>query len=315
MAKILIPNLGDKNVEFVISDNCIFIRNLPEWLKGRQLLVFLTDSNSNEYCQENFKYYEEIHYKIIGVKNNVYYLNVYYESDNRNIYKSMYYGLNLCIKVQGKELDFIQSPILDYNKKFFSNLNTSKDKIETYVRPSIDIQSDDPILVTLAESITSKCLNTYQKVKEIHDWVVSNIYYDIDALKSGKYIRANNSAIGTYNLKRSVCQGYSNLSVALCRACGIPSVGMLCYSINDNKHGGWDLHENMVAESNHVITFAYVDGRWLIIDVTWDSSNTYENYEYHKRTGGNVSEISHKYFDVTLAFISNSHRFTQEWLK
>lgn len=315
MAKILFPNLGDKNVEFLISDNCISIRNLPEWLRGKQLLLFLKDSNGVEFCQENFKYSKEIHYRIKGIGNSTYYLNVYYEIENLNKYKGLYYGLNVCVKVQENELDFIQSPILDYNKKFYSELNTSKEKIDTYLRPSKDVQSDNPSIIALARVITSKCLNTYQKIKEIHDWVASNIYYDIDALNSGKYIRANNSAIGTYNLKRSVCQGYSNLFVALCRACGIPSVGMLCYSIEDIEHGGWNLHKNLVAESNHVISFAYVDGRWSIIDVTWDSSNTYENYEYHKRTGGNVSAVSHKYFDVTLAFISQSHRFTQEWIK
>lgn len=315
MANILVPNLGDKNVEFTISENYIFIKNLPEWLKGKRILLFLKDIKGEDYCQEDYKYDKEIHYRISGVKNNTYYLNVYYESCKHNKYIGMYYGMNICIRVQGKELVFIQSPILDYNKKFFSELNTSKEKIDTYLKPSKDIQSDDPDIIALAKVITSKCLNTYQKIREIHDWVASNIYYDMDALNSGKYVRANNSAIGTYNLKRSVCQGYSNLSVALCRACGIPSVGMLCYSIDDNEHGGWDLHENMVAESNHVLTFAYVDGRWAIIDVTWDSSNTYENSEYHKRTGGNVSAVSHKYFDATLAFISNSHRFTQEWIK
>jgi len=54
--------------------------------------------------------------------------------------------------------------------------------------------------------------------------------------------------------------------------------------------------------SNHAWNEAFVNGRWVIMDTTWDSTNKYENAEFNK---GN---INHVYFDPTLKTFSLNHK-------
>jgi transglutaminase/protease-like cytokinesis protein 3 len=55
-------------------------------------------------------------------------------------------------------------------------------------------------------------------------------------------------------------------------------------------------------EPNHVWNEAYVDGRWVIVDTTWDSANKYENGNFYD---GHMSML---FFDVSVPFLSNTHR-------
>ena len=56
-------------------------------------------------------------------------------------------------------------------------------------------------------------------------------------------------------------------------------------------------------KSNHAWNEAYVDGRWMLIDATWDSTNEIENGQWIKG-----SSINHIYFDAHMKFFSLSHR-------
>jgi len=94
--------------------------------------------------------------------------------------------------------------------------------------------------------------------------------------------------------------------VALLLAIGIPAKGLSCFSLGISTNGGWELEENLMAESNHIIPIAFYSNRWIIMDVTWDSDNEFINGKFIKKSG---IKVSRKYFDTTLEFISNTHRF------
>lgn len=61
------------------------------------------------------------------------------------------------------------------------------------------------------------------------------------------------------------------------RAAGISSIGLSCYSLNITTDGGWKCPENNVDYPNHIIAAAYVNVRWVYMDITWNSDNLYEN--------------------------------------
>ena len=62
-------------------------------------------------------------------------------------------------------------------------------------------------------------------------------------------------------------------------------------------------------EQNHAWNEAYVDGRWIIIDPTWDCENKIKGGEYVRG-----SEPSHLYFDANIEFFSANHKII-EYLK
>ena len=144
-----------------------------------------------------------------------------------------------------------------------------------------------------------------QKLLAIHDWVASNIYYDIDALNNKECDSKYYSALDVLHDKKCVCRGYANLGVALMRAAGVPAVGLSCFALNICSDGGWERRENQTDVPNHIIAVAYANRRWILMDITWDSDNQYIGGKYKSITGAGVSR---KYFDSTVEMISNTHK-------
>ena len=141
--------------------------------------------------------------------------------------------------------------------------------------------------------------SAYDKLIAVHDWVASNIYYDYDALRSGGGWPVD--AAETLRMRRTVCEGYANLATAMLRANGIPAKTIIGYALYDNEDS-WNLSNMYGDRANHAWTQAFVNGRWILMDVTWDSDNSYENGAYH------TSKALHTYFDSTLEFFSYTHR-------
>ncbi len=288
-----------------IKQNSFVIHNLPKHLFTKKALIYVSDVLNNNYNQVTINVSSQIEYNVPSLSNGLYFFNVFFESETKNIYHGYLYNRNIQFVVEDGFIKFNDSKVFAQNKVFYLNLKVGQSYLNSYLKPSSDIQSDHFEIKSLASSIIRGALNSYQKLKAIHDWVARNIYYDMDSLNSGSYKQNDCSSLSVYRTKRSVCQGYSNLSVALLRSIGIPSIGVSCFALGISTKGGWEKQENLTLAANHIITFAYVDYRWIMMDITWDSDNVYKNGKYQTKTGMGVS---HKYFDTTLAFISNTHR-------
>ncbi len=193
--------------------------------------------------------------------------------------------------------EFAASPVYDHNKVIFEAYKNP----ENYLYPERDIQSDDVEIKALAQSITSGITNDYDKVKAIHKWVSENVYYDFDALRTGDY--SNMDAKGVLMYKKGVCEGYSNLTAALLRSIGIPCRVQTGYALGISTTGDWDNVSINTTQSNHAWNEAYAEGRWLILDTTWDSNNEYEAGVYNQG-----AFTTNNYFDSTLEFFSQSHK-------
>jgi hypothetical protein len=142
---------------------------------------------------------------------------------------------------------------------------------------------------TLAKSITQGISGDYAKVKAIHDWVAENVWYDYDAY----YKRYEQFPPPQSDLMRGVCAYYATMTLRLLRAVGIPAVYV------SGKASG-------ALERNHAWNEAYVDGRWVIMDTTWNSGNRYEYGAYSEQ-----KPASDKYFDISVEELSKSHRIEE----
>jgi len=98
---------------------------------------------------------------------------------------------------------------------------------------------------TIAE-IIKPAMNDHEKVKAIHDWVVSKVEYDQSL--------TNYTAYSALTTGLAVCQGYSLLTYKLMKEAGIP-VLIAEGSVNTGEHA-WNMIE--------------LDGVWYHLDTTWD---------------------------------------------
>ena len=192
-----------------------------------------------------------------------------------------------------------QNSILkDYNKAYARNKElwdaqrTDSDAIEKN-----KIGTDDKDIIALAKKITASSKNDYSKMKAIHDWVATNIYYDYPAYrgevtKTGDVVSPQSPAV-VLDRKRAVCGGYAAATVALLRAVGIPAKTVSGVVSTDSNVG-------------HAWSQAWLSSekRWVIMDTTWDSGNKYDNGKYTK------GSMRTKYFDISLGELTKSHLLT-----
>ncbi len=215
------------------------------------------------------------------------------------VYKYVYLSRN---DQDGWQID--KAPVYEANKEFYE-----RDKsISEALRATDSIDSDSAAIISIATQLTAGCQTDYDKLLALHDWVCSYIYYDQDSINSG--VTAPYTASKVVERRRAVCLGYANLYAALCRSVGIPCNVVSGYALGvDADEVEWTEENMSTSEQNHAWNEAYADGRWVIIDTTWDSRNKYENGEFIK---GDTTD--HLYFDANLDFFSSNHRI-QEYIK
>ncbi len=224
-----------------------------------------------------------------------YEVNFYFEINGQpRTYHGYYYGIPL--KCERENIYFPESTVYKHNYEMYT-ANSNVDPKQYLSVGGIMSDSELNELKQLAYEITAGAKTDYEKLLRIHDWVAQNIYYDYDAYSGKKSGRTD--AYGTYVTRRSVCQGYAELTNVLLRIVGIPSRIVIGHAIWKGVQS-WDEVDHSV--SNHAWNEAFVDGRWIILDVTWDSENKYENGNYIK------GDMDYVYFDPNLRAFSLDHK-------
>ena len=155
--------------------------------------------------------------------------------------------------------------------------------------------------VELSNQIVGDETDDYKKIYLLNYWVAENIYYDYDYYY-GKSKELYYSAEEVMAARRSVCGGYANFLQKLIQAQGIPCIQVTTYSAGASTKGYFDETNYMITSSNHAHVEAFVDGRWVTMDATWDSQNKYENGQFMTR------EPKIRFFDSNLGFFSYSHK-------
>jgi hypothetical protein len=195
----------------------------------------------------------------------------------------------------------LESGATELNRKARKALRTDEAALKYFLK---DPGGMDPSLSALASKITAALASDYEKAKAIHAWVSERISYDTsDAAESSvtyavergdsyqSMIKALNAvALSAYKSGKGVCLGIAALEGALLRSSGIPAIYVGGRAEEDEK-GLLDGQE-----PNHAWLEAFVEGRWMILDPTWDALGKGESFLY---------------FDPTLEIASLKHAYTQ----
>ncbi len=240
-------------------------------------------------------------YDFSDKEDGIYYVQLYRSSSEQGTFDGIIGGMeSVAVKIENGSGKIIPSSVYDENLTKYLQQAVSADALCYYLKPSVNVQSDNGKIVSKAAEITDGISDPYQKVRSVHDWVASNLYFDYDAL-SQQGQNWPKDALGALETGRTVCEGYANLTTALLRASGIPAKTMIGYALYGSEHS-WNASNLKENRANHAWTAAFADGRWILMDPTWDSQNYYRDGEYH------TSEEVHTYFDSTLEFFSYNHR-------
>lgn len=158
--------------------------------------------------------------------------------------------------------------------------------LERGVRPVCDINSEADLIYKKMKQVLIEIIddnmNTYQKVKAIHDWLILNVTYDKQLLD---LVYSDSSNVSSYNGfylegvfddKKAVCEGISKAFACLANIEGIPCVLVEGYP-SDNPYG-----------AGHAWNKINIDGKWYIVDATSDGTII-----------GQHEILSYKYFLVS----------------
>ena len=116
----------------------------------------------------------------------------------------------------------------------------------------------DKILSKLTDNMTA-----YEKIKKIHDLIISNAEYDLDS-------PANENLYGTLVRKKGKCDGYAKTFSYICGRAGIETVTVIGHDLSDQS------------DVLHMWNKVNYKGKWYNVDTTWDDpvSNMRDNTKY-----------------------------------
>lgn len=286
-----------------ISGKLLGIDKIPVISIYKYIWIILKDSNGKEvYNNIVSDSTGSISLYLDKIAEGKYSVNLYTSSERYGSYKSLIYGNDIEILYKDGKLSFVPYPYYDHNMAVVNNKRTDEKALAYYRQPSSNIQSDNQEIIDLANSITAGISNDYDKAVAIHDWVCNNIYYDWDSYLSKNYTGIDTSALGTLHSKRSVCDGYSNLTAALLRAAGVPAKKISGFALGVSSDY-WPENYDPNKDTNHAWNEFWANGRWVILDTTWDSDNVWRNGGIEKNTGLR----GYHYFDINVGLLSADH--------
>ncbi len=192
--------------------------------------------------------------------------------------------------------DFYSPEILtnvdkNYYYTFFGAYGRNNNRFKSDKLDRIIVRKPSEEVLNLALDITEGIQDDYDKVIAVHDWVCTNMYYDIDYYYNNAPLTI--TKLGEDEKLIGVCQDYSSLTSKLLNAINIPcsfETGM------SNGFGKWEPH----AWNN-----VYVNGKWITIDVTWDSNNDYSSLDDKYYAG----EVKYTYFDMSIEEYSKNRKY------
>ena len=211
-------------------------------------------------------------------------------------YLGMVFG-RICIKKDGDGCRILPSSVLESNLAF-ENAYADPERYRDDSGVPEEVRA-------LSDEIAGDERDDYRKLWLLYQWVAENIYYDYDYYYKRSSEIAYDSG-GVLANKRSVCAGYASLLKDLILAQGIPCMEVNTYALGVNTNGGsfaTNTEWAAVMNSNHEHVAAWVNDRWVVMDVTWDSNNKYQDGEFHPKAPN-----GYYYFDITPEAFALDHK-------
>ena len=300
-------NNSGETFQFDLSGNQLAVTGSSNDDEKKWLLLFIRNKeNGAEQMRTSENRDSDGTYDVTlslkGLRNGSYYVDLYTNDEEYDYYDS-YILSTIILEVDDDGYHFAVSPAYGQNLRMYLGNQIDEQDKTMGLNTRLDGQTMNQVQ-ELSSAITKKSKNDYEKIKAIHDWVAENIYYDRDYF-NGKTKSTNIYTPAVLENRYAVCSGYANLTKDLITAAGIPCKQVYGFALGVSTKGGWENVDLNNIAPNHVWNEAYVDGRWVLIDTTWDSSNRYEGGKF--TDGGRVSQL---FFDSTIQFLSETHKAT-----
>lgn len=159
---------------------------------------------------------------------------------------------------------------LTFNLDDIDVLSETKNSVTLGLTYKYDKETYDK-MVKAYDKATNKILNKftddmskYKKIKLIHDEIINNSVYDLDASD-------NDNVYGALVNNKAKCDGYAKTFTYVCGKAGIRTVTVIGNDLTTNDD-----------ENGHMWNKVYYNKKWYNIDVTWDDpiSEMKDNIQY-----------------------------------
>lgn len=238
-----------------------------------------------DFIAKNKEQLTNIYYTIINSGNNrfTFYCDVDYKECLDDIEK---------ISASEEELAFINNFVHPYNS--FSSIRTlyaSNGKVELEIIKSYTSEQIiylNQVLKEFIDKNISSNMTDREKIKIIHDYIISNTKYDFTSNLSSEINHYNsNIAYGVFKNKKGICSGYTD------------AMALFLYELGIENY--------KISNDDHIWNYVILDGIGYHLDLTWDDpilETGEEKIEYfYFLIDDNILKILSKedhYYDKTL---------------
>lgn len=126
-------------------------------------------------------------------------------------------------------------------------------------------KSKEANIPTLAAYLSKKANSDLEKARAIYIWLTDNIRYDDEGFNGS--LDGDYSAEGVLDNRIAVCEGFSNLYLALGLEMGLEIRKISGYS----KGYGFSISQPLSV--NHAWNMIRINGSWRVFDATWGEGN------------------------------------------
>lgn len=300
--KHILTSYYSEKLELEISNKQLKFCSIPWYPSFDEFVVEIQSDSDRAYMFKTIKRPDN-HIDITSLKEGRYFVNIYIADNRNNTQVEALMHENIKIEISERNIYFILPICYETNSNFIKSIPISKNDLLKYILSTKGIECHKSEINTLAQDICKFSHNNYNRLLCIHDWIVQNLYYDMDSYNSDDYVINTHLAIDSIKCgEKCVCSDFTYLTVALARAQNIPTICITC--VTEDKRNCWESEQNQKV-ADHIFAASFVNNRWILMDNTWDCGNQILKGVFHKRSNG----YNRKYFDVSLEILSSTHRF------
>lgn len=176
-----------------------------------------------------------------------------------------------------------------YGNKVNYALSIAPDSNEGYLLKGLENkQTVHAVLNSIRDQRDSIISNAsgsdYDKILQVHDWIIDNLEYESNIENSNVY-----NLYGALIEKKAVCEGYAEAFKYILDEMRIPCI--LVSGTATNSEGTTERHE---------WNYVQIDNKWYAVDSTWDDPVV-------KGFGYVSNSVKHKYFFIGSREINRNH--------
>jgi len=147
-------------------------------------------------------------------------------------------------------------------QSFAATMNSRVRQVPKDIQEQVFV-SPKETLPELVKFLAGTSGDTASRVKILHDWICDNIAYDCDVFTEKGAGQQDYETV--LKKKKAVCIGYANLMAAMCFYAKIE------VDIISGWSKGFNYPGYLREQSDHAWNAVKINGKWNLIDVTWDA--------------------------------------------